>query len=608
MPTDAVRSALEQLLSNALSFLIFFLLFFLLTTLAIARERFFAFLGSLAVTLLSLVVAPLRFLVAGVREVADGASGPEAAGGNRQFLLQQLLTLLRAVLIVIAIAIVAAGFSRGWKAMVPSPEMRARLAELGTARDEAAKTLAEVRLSASELRSAWASSTDEALGSGPAAVRRTGRQGEERARTAAERFRAATTLRLPEDVFGSLQAIDSPDEINEFGRRVRSDLSWARTGAVTRFTEPQLEFIATWVAGWSEAESAFLQFGSQVRQRLEAAEQRHGLIQSEYDQQRKANEWKVSEFLLAVVWALLSMLLTIWLLGVLLEATWLGVDLATNIRALRKASDARKAEGDPGEPVGRRSAGTIALLVLALASTLAGGCSSKSASKEQASVTSADRYMYVWVSGLQLRQAAASSSATIAELPVATRLVLLAGRSDASTPVAIGSVFASDHRYEVRTADNRTGWVHGSGLRTIPVQKLADAPKLTEDLSAFGSGLLVGGFETQRREVVAGGDITARAIGEGCPGYVSGAPTWVFNYQMPSRYLRVFVESADDTVLMVQIPDGRFACNDDRVQRHPLVDIGDPQAGEYRVWAGNYRAGTVAASVVVTENRSILPQ
>lgn len=92
------------------------------------------------------------------------------------------------------------------------------------------------------------------------------------------------------------------------------------------------------------------------------------------------------------------------------------------------------------------------------------------------------------------------------------------------------------------------------------------------------------------------GSVDARQMfGGDCRGMVNPLPAVVLTYTGGGALLRLFFTSSEDTTIIVQRPDGRFACGDDYPgTTNPLVDISQPQAGVYSVWLGTYNAGLSA--------------
>jgi hypothetical protein len=76
-----------------------------------------------------------------------------------------------------------------------------------------------------------------------------------------------------------------------------------------------------------------------------------------------------------------------------------------------------------------------------------------------------------------------------------------------------------------------------------------------------------------------------------CRGWIAEAPSFVVTIDQPQPFLRLFLNSAADTTLVVQYPDGHAECSDDSYGTlQPSVE-GQFPAGTYYVWAGIYRSG-----------------
>jgi hypothetical protein len=54
--------------------------------------------------------------------------------------------------------------------------------------------------------------------------------------------------------------------------------------------------------------------------------------------------------------------------------------------------------------------------------------------------------------------------------------------------------------------------------------------------------------------------------------------------------LSFYVEARDDTVLLVNTPDGEWHCNDDYSGLNPALTFEAPQEGQYDIWVGTYSA------------------
>ncbi|MGI3187037.1 trypsin-like serine peptidase [Nioella aestuarii] len=123
-------------------------------------------------------------------------------------------------------------------------------------------------------------------------------------------------------------------------------------------------------------------------------------------------------------------------------------------------------------------------------------------------------------------------------------------------------------------------------------------PALAQEASlnpTFGVIDLRAGFPTDPNwvYVLAGGAVEGEfqdaASGEFCAGYFTEAPDFRLNYQTGSGLpLSITSLSDDDTVLLVNGPDGAWYCNDDTYGLNSAVTFAAPVDGVYDIWVGTY--------------------
>jgi hypothetical protein len=96
--------------------------------------------------------------------------------------------------------------------------------------------------------------------------------------------------------------------------------------------------------------------------------------------------------------------------------------------------------------------------------------------------------------------------------------------------------------------------------------------------------------------VIGAGDVAASEALEGCNGFVGANPNVVVNWTGDAERLAFFGYSDSDPVLVVQLPDGSFVCNDDAGLNtvDPLVVIENPAEGAYQIHFGTAHAGQPA--------------
>ena len=75
--------------------------------------------------------------------------------------------------------------------------------------------------------------------------------------------------------------------------------------------------------------------------------------------------------------------------------------------------------------------------------------------------------------------------------------------------------------------------------------------------------------------------------GDACTGYIEDAPTAGLTLEGAGP-IAVTASSEMDLVLLMQTPSGSWFCSDDADGLNPGVQIDDPEAGTYKVWAGTF--------------------
>jgi hypothetical protein len=125
---------------------------------------------------------------------------------------------------------------------------------------------------------------------------------------------------------------------------------------------------------------------------------------------------------------------------------------------------------------------------------------------------------------------------------------------------------------------------------------------------AFGSANLRAGFTPDPynvNSILAGGANDASDLGGACVGMIADAPDFRLNYTAGGLPLNVWVYSNADTTLVINGPDGRWACNDDGAGGNgvnPGLRWAQPQSGVYDIWIGKFGGGdAVPARLVFTE-------
>ena len=124
----------------------------------------------------------------------------------------------------------------------------------------------------------------------------------------------------------------------------------------------------------------------------------------------------------------------------------------------------------------------------------------------------------------------------------------------------------------------------------------------------YGDVTLSGGFTPDPYTVALtpGGINDASTVNSACTGQVGGAPDVDLYFTPGSRPLYIYVESGDDTTLLVNTPDGEWICDDDSGSGlNPGLVFKAPASGLYDIWVGRF--GDAAGSATLNISESAFP-
>ena len=118
----------------------------------------------------------------------------------------------------------------------------------------------------------------------------------------------------------------------------------------------------------------------------------------------------------------------------------------------------------------------------------------------------------------------------------------------------------------------------------------------------YGSHVLAPGFAPSpfTRDALSGGDIEVKSLrlGDNCLGYAAKDPDFLIELTGEFNRITFLIASAEDTTLIMNLPNGSWACNDDTNGLNPALVLHNSAPGSYRLWIGSYAAETYDESVL----------
>lgn len=136
----------------------------------------------------------------------------------------------------------------------------------------------------------------------------------------------------------------------------------------------------------------------------------------------------------------------------------------------------------------------------------------------------------------------------------------------------------------------------GAAMATLAATGVAVAQNYSL-APTYGTVNLAAGFTPDPYviNVQSGGNINAQNMNSACRGFIADAPDVRLNYTSGQYQLMLSVDSAADTTLVVNGPDGSWYCDDDGGNNgmNPLVRFNPPRSGQYDIWVGTYGSASL---------------
>ena len=121
----------------------------------------------------------------------------------------------------------------------------------------------------------------------------------------------------------------------------------------------------------------------------------------------------------------------------------------------------------------------------------------------------------------------------------------------------------------------------------------------------YGTVQLRQGFEPDpwTLNVDSGGEANAESLGGECVGTATAAPDVRLQYSTNgSSRLTIAATSDGDVGLVINLPDGRWICDDDSGgDLDPMVQLSSARAGQYDIWVSTVDGDDESATLLITE-------
>lgn len=338
--------------AHLVSALVLWVLFFAGFAMLFAGRRVGAFAKGVLRVLGGIITSPFVFIRRAVQGVL-GFTSEEEEGyrASDQYLLNKAMLVLQALVIVVAIGVLSAGAVATWKAWVPSSEIRTEAREYRKRTDEQRTKSTDANAAVAKLDGEWQKQSETAIGNF--------RREREETRNSAQK-----TLRSTEEIFatyGSTQGRETLARMQRYANGVdgnprnirnaknRMDGMWWSWGLHT--WEPQS--LRAWTDHWQRMSLAAAELANVPVDAIRAkaqpayealkntADVEAGALAMMETRSKQLDEaaslkWKAATG--TALGAFVTFLMFVWAMGALIEAGWLAIRVADDVRRMRTAA------------------------------------------------------------------------------------------------------------------------------------------------------------------------------------------------------------------------------------------------------------------------------
>jgi hypothetical protein len=352
----------EYLLWSAIVWVLFFVAFAAM----FARGQLSSFARGIGRVLLSILTSPFIFLRKAVGAVLGFTHDEEQqARASNQYLLNKALLVLQAIVIVIAISALSAGVVMTWNAWVPPAEIRKDASEYAKKVDQQAEETAAAAKSIETLDAEWTQKQEPAVAryrkarqAELAAASRDLTRTEQEIATYGSQYTPGTFTEIKNTV--AQRSNESYYAINETKERIDRIVNyqywlgdWDR-GALRR-----------WNAAWHNKTVAAFQLANlsiddlrnaeqpsyaQAKVNRDATAERLGRMQELLKEKKELASLKWKAAFWRALASFFTFLMFVWFAGAIIEAAWLAIRIADDVRQIRERGSAAEESLAVAEP------------------------------------------------------------------------------------------------------------------------------------------------------------------------------------------------------------------------------------------------------------------
>jgi hypothetical protein len=302
--------------------------------------------------LLSLIYSPIIYIRRSVEHLCRyGLQGEAEEMTSDQYLLNKIMNIVQAAVVILTVAGLAGGLVGAWDTFLPAKPLRESRNELRKSMKELNSQLESISSDIARLDEAWKKDRTSLIDNFKKQRNDTIHSAEEDLnRIERDLAQAPSAAFAFSDIKGRLgsRTLDSPEQVSNQRERLTYNLRYQY------FAEPAAgPLLIRYIDRWSTAAAARLELKAFDEEVLRAENQpelrqlreRHDTLDEEVTSTRSRLEeieakakLRFGAAFLQLLATLISLLIFIWVMGLVVEALWMGIRLATDVHEIRRST------------------------------------------------------------------------------------------------------------------------------------------------------------------------------------------------------------------------------------------------------------------------------
>jgi len=339
-----------------IAFIIVFVILFLLIAFLFTKSKFPDTIKGFFLVLASFIYSPFVYFKNSLISIADFRLKTEdGEQGTKQYLLQRFLTSLNALLAIIVIIIITSGIITAWEILLPPKYLREQNDALEDRLNELTEQFNLVNPDVEKMEKDWNEKKTELINNYKKENENISNKALNENKNIEQKLNSNSST-VP--FFNSIKTylnqnenqyrVDRYEEIKKEVQTYidRQDLATDSKGSLKKYSENwQIVMIKQYeknnfgdIEYRERIQPDYISKSTTVRSLIDQISN----TQNQLSNLKPALKYKFDESILALLSTFFSVIIVIWLVGLILELLWLSVDIANNVNKIRQHKEPNK--------------------------------------------------------------------------------------------------------------------------------------------------------------------------------------------------------------------------------------------------------------------------